>query len=324
MLLSDSKFTGAFGEQKNNSSLRPLATSAFFEGAPILNYLQFYKMIGNADKIRKKATNKGGRTRAINSPFPEPTPVDIEYADMGAFIFGDKIISDKELEVRGQDISSEHVRQVVEFFKSLGRDFQDRFINSTSSATTWKGIRALMPSAQKVVYDASGDGIIPHADSQQNKAKQRRTLEELENLISMVDGGAELLMMDFKTRSRIKSIGRDFISTTTIKDVIGVEHQFDAIFNVPILLGGKNKDGNLVISHDKTYGTGEGSRTGCTDIFALSFGERDKLAAATNVGVRIEGPEKRGIFFETDCNLTFDMQLVNDGAIAQMTGIKIV
>lgn len=314
---------GNYGNQPVDSSVRNLILSEMEASAPILNYAEFYSMAGSADTPRKNADASGGGVRAINSDFSNNFTAP-EFANVALKIFGDKIQTDVEYEARGTDLPSEHLNEIRSFAKNLGKDFQDRFINDIVDSTHFAGIKSLATGSQLLTYDAAGDGVVPFGSTTANIAKQRAFLEQLDELISNVDGGAQVLMMDAKTRNRLRTIGRDFIQVVTVKDALGINQILDSYNGIPIVISGfKKGNSGLVIPHDETVGEGESVRISTTSIYAMRFGEKQDLSLATNVGLRVEGPTREKVFIETYVQLSCGTVLINDKALARLQGIVI-
>ncbi len=291
--------------------------STLMKNAPILQYAEFFKMVGNADNPRMAATAKGGQFRAVNDDYPD-NQVDAAFANIALKIFGDKVQVDQAHERRGQDIASVRLSELDNFSKMMAREFQDAFVNSDSASDSksFDGIKKLVPSGQ--VLTPGADGIeVPLGNDSTSKKKQQVFLEWLFNLIENIDGGAQLLFMDSKTLSRLNSIAREFVRYT--KDTqFGVRI---AYFNeVPIVISGYDKDGNRVIPHDETIG----ANNDATSIYAMRFGERSDLTLATNVGVEVKDLGLVGSHYVHKVEMDVAPGLLYDKALARLKGIRIV
>ncbi len=290
--------------------------SVMTKHAPILMFAEFYQMVGNADKPRKSATATGGKFRALDSDFEDNT-VTPQFADVALKIFGDKVQVDVAHERRGGDIASVRLSELDNFSKNLGKEFQNQLVNGDSSTpTNFDGIEKLVPSGQKITPAANGIEV-PMGNDNTSKKAQQIFLEQLFSLLEKIDGGAQLLLMDSKTLSRLNSIAREFIRYERDKD-FGVRIGY---FNeVPIVLSGYAKDGSLVIGHDETVG----ESNDCTSIYAMRFGERSDLTIATNVGVEVADMGKVGAHYVHNVELDASPGLLNDKALARLEGIRIV
>jgi hypothetical protein len=283
--------------------------------APILLFAEFYGMVGNADNPRKSATASGGKFRALNDNFSD-NKVDPAFADVALKIFGDRVQVDVAHERRGSDTASVRLSELDNFSKNLGKEFQNQLVNGDSTtATNFDGIKKLVPSGQKIT--PATDGIeVPLGNDSTSKKKQQVFLEQLFTLLEKIDGGAQLLLMDSKTLSRLNSIAREFIRYEMTKFGVRIGY-----FNeVPILLSGYSKSGSLVIPHDETVG----ASTDCTSIYGMSFGERSDLTIATSTGVSVTDLGKVGAHYEHDVEMDACPALLNDKSLARLEGIRIV
>lgn len=321
MLLT--QFNGALpGMPAPDQNIRNLVLAALLQACPILNYAQFYRMTGSADTARTKATATGGNVRALNESFTDQT-TEPEFTEVYLRIFGDTIKTDDEFQARGLDLASEHARELESFARAMGRDLFNRLINDTFSATTFAGIKALS-SSTTTTFDASGDGTVPLGNATAEVKQKQKFIEAIDNLLGSVDGGADVVIMDSKTKTRLKAVARDYFGVTTLQDVYGVNQSIESLLDVPIITSGYAKNGTgLVIPHDEVVDMAT-DRTGCTSIYALKFGEKEDFTLATNVGLRVDGPTKVDNFLKTLVQLSIGTMLVNDKALQRLEGIKIV
>lgn len=306
---------------EQDNALRNVILNEMEAAFPLLNIAEFYQHAGSADSPRKNATAVGGTVRAINASYNgvETAPV---YGSTALKIWGDKIKTDIAYQRRGMDIDSEHLRQLKNFARSLGRHLQNAFVNSTLDATNIAGIKALCDATMKVIFDLSGDGTVPIGNTDAIKKQQTMFLEALDVLIDSVVGGAQFLLMDQKTKNRLKTIGMGFVETTTAQNAIGIVQQLETYNGIPIYLAGYTSDeSGLVIPHDETVA--DPARTGCTSIYAGRFGEKEDLTFATNVGIQVIGPKTSDVHVQTQVDFDLDLALLNVKALARIEGIKI-
>lgn len=286
------------------------------EESPILRFAEFYPMVGNADTKRKQSAASGGRFRALDEVFPDNrvTPI---WVTPSLKIFGDKVETDRAHERRGQDIDSVRASDLVRFARTLGKEWQNFFVNGDSAVDVkaFDGVKTRIQPAHKVSVPAAGLAV-EMGNSNTAKTVQQQWMELLEQLISLVDGGPNLLLMDGLTRSRLTTIAREFIRWE--KDAFGTPI---AYYNeIPIVLGGFDKAGNRVIPHNETVG----ASTDCTSIYALRFGEESDLSIATNVGVEVKDMGLVGSHYTYAVELDMDMALLQDKAIAVLPGIRLI
>lgn len=289
--------------------------SRMVQFATILTIAEFYSIIGNADYQRKSSSAKGGAFRALNSDYPD-NQVNPAFANPTLKVFGDKVQVDRAHERRGADIASVRSADLLTFAETLGQEFQDKFINgdTANDVKEFDGLKKIIPAGQKITAAADGLQVLTGNDNAAKKSQQA-FLELLDKLIRAVRGGAQAIMMDSKTWSRLNSIAREFIRWE--KNEFGILIPYFG--NVPILDSGYDKDGNLVIPHTETCGL----NNDCTSIYAVRFGERSNLSCATNVGVEVKDLGLVGVHYTHAVELDCDLALLNDKAIARLEGIRI-
>lgn len=283
--------------------------------AGILEYAEFYRMTGNADHLRKNASASGGRFRALDNDYPENTTAPV-YITPALKILGDKVMVDAAHERRGTDVSSIRAAELLNFASNLGKQFQNYFINgnSGSDANAFDGLKIQVTGSQKITADTNGLSV-DLGNSDTAKKRQQNFLELLDDLISRVDGGAELLMMDAKTLSRLSSIAADMVTVNV--DEFGKPV---SMFNgVPVLSAGFDRNGAKILPHTETVGTG----TTCTSIYAVRFGERSDLTLPSNTGVEVKDLGRQGVHYIHSVEFDTALALANSKAAARLEGIII-
>lgn len=313
------ELSGQVPGAQSDSAVRAVILDEMEAACPILEHAEFYTHTGNADAPIKNATANGGNVRAINSDYADNTTAPV-YGSTALKVFGDKIQTDMAYQRRGIDVAGEHLRQIRSFARSLGRDLTNRFFNDTVAATTFNGLKALVPAGQKVQFDTVNGGDVPLGNATAEKKQQQKFLESLDNLIQLVRGGATVLYMDNKTLTRLRSIARDFVQVTAIQDAIGNPLVLTSYNGIPVRITGyKKDDSTLVIPHNETCGTG----LTCTSVYAVRWTEKNDLTMATNVGLQAINKGVVGPHLTTwvDCDL--DLVLLNDKSVARLEGVII-
>eukprot|EP00825_Cyclidium_porcatum_P011855 TRINITY_DN16131_c0_g1_i1.p2 TRINITY_DN16131_c0_g1~~TRINITY_DN16131_c0_g1_i1.p2 ORF type:complete len:173 (-),score=29.97 TRINITY_DN16131_c0_g1_i1:114-632(-) len=135
-----------------------------------------------------------------------------------------------------------------------------------------------MPAGQ--ILKAAENGLsVTLGNSDAAKNAQQKFLELVQQLLTAVDGGAQVLFADGKTISRLTTIAREFI-TTQVNEFGQPVKYFN---NVPILSAGYDNAGGLVIGHAEACGNANNT----TSIYAVRFGEKADLSIGTNVGAHV-------------------------------------
>lgn len=299
------------------SALTALTIASMESAAPILQYAQFYSMQGNADNLTKPSTMAGGSERDINDDYDGET-TEREGVDLTLRIMGDKVKTDVALSRRGYTIQDERVRQLESFSKGLGRHLTNRIVNGSGNSGQITGLTTLITGAQVKKFVGDNGGQVNLGNSDTAKAQQQAFLEALDELIQGVDGGAEVLVMNYKAIARLKAIAREYVTLQTVES-FGFKTVLDTYNGVPIINAGYAKDGStLIIPSTETLGTASGI---CTSIYALRFGEKENLTYATNKGVQVKDMGVVGVHYTTLVDFDIEQSLVNPKAAARLKGV---
>lgn len=313
------ELSGQVPGAQSDSAVRAVVLDEMYAACPILEHAELYTHAGNADSPLKNATATGGNVRAINSDYADNTTAPV-YGSTALKIFGDKVQTDMAYQRRGIDVAGEHLRQIRSFARGLGRDLTNRFFNDTVAATTFGGLKAIVPAGQKITFNSVDGGSVEIGNTNAIFQMQRKFLEALDNLIGSVRGGATVLYMDNKTLTRLKTIGKDFVQVTSVQDALGQPVVLANYNGIPIRVTGyKKDDSTLVIPHTETCG----ASSTCTSVYAVRWSEKNDLTMATNVGLQVLNKGVIGPHLTTwvDCDL--DLVLLNDKSVARLEGIII-
>lgn len=282
--------------------------------SPILrSHAEFYSMVGNADYKRKAPSASGGQFRAVNSDYPD-NQVDPTFANPTLKILGDQVQVDRAHERRGQDIASVRASQLNNFAKALGKQFNHYFINGDTgvSALQFDGLKVQLTGGQIITPAANGIQVIAGNDNAAVKSQQE-FLEQLDRLIADTD--ADFLLMDADMRSRISNIARSQVTVT--KDEFGKPQ---VVYNeIPLVLAGKDKDGNKILPFTETLGTS----TDCTSIYAVKFGENTDVTLATNIGVEVKDLGLVGVHYTHSVDFDTDLVILDGTKAKRLQGIRI-
>lgn len=298
-----------------NDEVTQLVISKMMERSTVLQYAEFYSMSGNAEYARKAATASGGQFRAIDADYATNN-VSPDYSNPALRILGDQVQVDQAHERRGYDINSVRATELLNFAINLGKQFQCYFFNGDSLSFTnqFDGLKLITPASQVVVAAQNGLSI-DTGNSDAAKGRQQKFLELIDTLIETVDGGAEALFMDSRTLSRLNSIAREYITFQ--------QNQFGQpvrTYNgIPIVPSGYDKNGSRIITHTEVSGTASNT----TSIYAVRFGERADMTIATNIGVDVQDLGIVGPFYTHKVEMDVAPVLLNDKAVARLSGLII-
>lgn len=296
-----------------NDTLTQQVVAQMISRATVLEFAEFYPIIGNADYTRKASSATGGQFRAADSDYSTNTATPA-FANPNLKIFGDKVQVDRAYERRGIDIASVRARELMNFAKNIGKQFQYYFFNGSGSSNQFTGLKATVPSSQKITADTNGIQVTLGNDNT-SKTKQQTFLELIQRLIQSIDGGAQAMFMNPQLLSRLTTIAREFIRWEPNNFGTLVPY-FDG---VPLRSAGYDKDGNLVIPQNETVGTS----TDCTSVYAVRFGEGADLSVATNIGVEVKDLGVVGVHYTHYVEFDAAPVLLNDLAVARLEGIRL-
>lgn len=301
-----------------NPALRNAAMARLRTSCPLLEYLEFYQIQGSSDKPRKPSTAEGGQTRAINSTFAANN-VDPEFGDVSLKIFGDNVQTDRAWERRGTDIDSQRVADLDAFAEKLGWDLMNRLVNDTDGATTWDGLKALVPAGNNIVFDSVNGGEVPLGNASADKKQQQKFFEQFRRVLNYVGPGA-VILWNADAAARIESVFWEFVSKQNVKNAVEEDVEIVRFRGRPVVDAGYQKDGStLVIPNDETAG----SSTDCTSIYIFKPGERRDLAGASNNGLNVTDQGLIGSHYTTVCEVDAGFTLLRDKALYRISGIRL-
>jgi hypothetical protein len=316
------EFDGASGTIEQTPATRQVVMGEILTAAPILNFVEFYPYIGSrTDSITKNAKKitTGVGSRAIGDDFVDDADLSPDFADMRLKVVGGKVKMDKAYErSNAGQAGSEYLRLMKEYARGLGRYIQNLVINgnSTATATDFDGARKLCKAGNIYIFDTENGGYLPLGNATAEKKQQQKFVESMEEIIEYAD----VVVMDIKTRRRLKAIAWDKIERVAYEDVFGRKYNIDYWEDKPIIIAGKAEDDTTrVLPHDETVGTS----TDCTSVIGLKFGEKSNFAFATNVGFQVGTPSSSDNLIKSRIEADMGTVLLNDDAIRILTGVRI-
>ena len=195
----------------------------------------------------------------------------------------------------------------------------DRFINSVDGATTWDGIKQLVPVANKVVFDTANGGAFPLGNATAEKKQQQKLLELIRKVLNYVGPGS-VVVMNADVMARIESTFWEYVTRQDVKSPIEEDVQIVKFRGRPIVDAGYKKDGNtLVMGNDGTVGASDD----CSSILVFKPGEKADLACGSNVGLVVDDLGLQGVHYETQLEADIGMALLRDKALFEIDGIRL-
>jgi hypothetical protein len=291
------------------------------EEAPLLPYIEFYSMVGNADAPRKASSAEGGGYRQLNQDYG-PNEVDPAFGNPQLAILGDKVETDVAHERRGADIPSVRAQDLRAFARYFGKFFHDQIVNGAGqggSPIKLNGIKGLLPmNNDQAIYaeDNSNAHEVSYGNSNSATKSQQQLKVKLNRLIAKVDGGPDVLLLSDALLQFITSIFEAQVETTRT--------EFGTLLTtynrIPMVPAGYAPGGGAVIAQDEN----PGSITSDTQsIYALKFGEKMDLSYATNVGLQVMDKGVVDVHYTYHVDLDMQAALLNDQAVARLAGVAI-
>lgn len=278
---------------------------------PLMQYLEFYTHIGNADTPRSRGTSSGGAFRAKGSDY-SASDVTPQFGATALKIFGDAFTVDQADIRRSIDIDGYISDELAVYAEEQTYNFTEQLVHGAGTGNAFTGIAGLCDSEQKVALATNGD-TVPLGNSDANRTKQQAFFEKLDKAINKTRGGARIIMMNSDLLSRITNIYRE-----AFRWIAGVGENIPTYKGIPVIPMGYDADGNEILPFNET----QGSSTTCSSIYIVSPGQKTKFTIATNTGVNVylsKENEKRRVTVEGD----FDPNKLDAKAISAVTGIKL-
>jgi hypothetical protein len=286
----------------------------FMQSHPLMQFLEFYDMVGDAAYVQRGSDASGGVGRAKGTDFSAGT----ESGDWGTpalKIFGDSKVIDQAEQRRGKNLADFANRMLTSLARYQAWNFAEKFVSGATSTSMWDGIAALCQAGQKVTLAAAGQAI-PAGNSDANRALQQAFFEALDVAISYCLGGPQVILMNSKLVSRITNVYKEAFTVPEDQQQVGVKIPF---YNgIPIVPMGRNASGTEILPWTET----QGASTTCSSIYILSLGEADQVSVGTNTGFNAylsKASEKYRVTFEGD----FVPTLFHNKCISALIGTKL-
>ena len=309
-------------ENSPSDRLTNIALNIILETAPLIGLWQFYQHPGNSDNARKESQASGGQYRAMNDDYPdnEVTP---EYANLILATLGDEVQTDQGYERRGFDLPSVRASDLRTFAKALARFVVNEHINGSGQSGTppkLNGLETLLPmSDSQAIYavDNSTPLTVQDGNSDAVVAAQQKLKRKLKEIIRMVEGGADALLMSNDMHAFLTTVFE--ASTDVRRTEFGVDvTTFD---RVDIYGLGFPTKGIPVIGQDETPGS---ITTDTQSVYAIKYGEKSDFTMATNTGLHVNDRGLVGNHWTYNVDMDAQQGRLNDASVARLAGVELV
>jgi hypothetical protein len=293
---------------QENQAQRNLLVAELRQWCPLLDYMEFYQMVGSSDKPLKESTATGGEHRNVNAPFPDNV-VDPDYADIALKIFGGKIMVDdahvrRHAGDKAMGLASLRLRELKKFGRRVGQNMQYAVVNNTTvgDARRWDGILASLPAGRTASL----------SDTLATDDKVKKLVEKIAYGVSDIPGGAAFILMDAGVRSRLSTLGMGYVQLGM--NELGTQVQ--TIENVPVVMAGYNSAGARVLPW--TSGVGGNA----TKVIIGRSSEQADIAFASNVGLVVKDLGLIDPHWTTKVEFDIDMEILSDESICVIDEIQ--
>ncbi|MEK3776854.1 major capsid protein [Paenibacillus sp. FSL K6-4396] len=259
----------------SQDTLQQGVIETFVQNAPVLQYLPFMEIQGNAYAYNREASLPGVAFRGVNEGYVESTGAVNQLTESLSIMGGDADV-DKFIQRTRSNINDQRAIQTALKTKAAAFKFQDTFFNGdvATDSKSFDGLKKRLTGSQ--VINAATNGL-----NIGDEGNYDLFIEALETLLYQTRGRADALYMDSKTKIRLSTIARKLGFHENSVDAFG--KPVIAFNGVPIFDAGDNAAGGKVIGHNETTGTA----TNTTSIYAVKFGADEYTSGLTNGGVQV-------------------------------------
>lgn len=253
--------------------------------------------------------------RAINTEYT-PGEAKREEKTAKAVIMGGAFQVDRVIQSTSGAID-ELVFQADEKVKAVSNFFTNSVINGTA-ATTFDGLKTLL-TGSSTEYTATADLTTSAAID----SNYQKFLDELDEFISGLDGGADMLIMNRKMLAKIRGIARRAGYFAQSRDEFG--RVVETYNGIELMDAGQYFDGTNSV--DIVADTAAGSGTaGTSDIYAVKFG-LDAFHGISPTGTKVvqtymPNLSEPGAVKKGEVELVAGVALKNTLKAGHMKGIK--
>ncbi len=291
-----------------------VGVEVFLKSHPLMQFLEFFDMIGDASYVQRGSDASGGVGRVKGTDFSASNEVG-DWGTPALKIFGDSKTIDQAEQRRGKNLTDFANRTLRSLARYQAWNFAEKFVSGTSSTSMWDGIATLCQAGQKVTLAAAGQ-VMPPGNSDANRALQQAFFEALDVAISYCLGGPQVILMNSKLVSRITNVYKEAFTVPEDQAQVGVKIPF---YNgIPVIPMGRNSSGIEILPWTET----QGASSTCSSVYIVSLGEADQLSVGTNTGYNAylsKVAEKYRVTFEGD----FVPTLFHNKCISALIGTKL-
>lgn len=280
----------------SNDEVRSGVILTIVKDSPVLQYLPFIELVGNALTYNRENASAGAGWYGVGDTWTEGTPTFTQFTTSLKILGGDADV-DRYLATTRNNVQDLESAVIALKAKAVQQEFEDTFINGDGAGNRFTGVRASVAAGQTLSMGTNGGAL---------------TLSKLDELIDLVrPGRPELLLMSKRSRRNLTALIRAsgaYIETR--QNAFGGLQEFYA--GIPIGVSD-------YISDAETQGTANNAGR----IYALQFGEGAVagLQGPDGLGVEPVGAVETKDAFRFRIKWYVGLAVFSDLSLAQLTGV---
>ncbi len=264
----------------SQDSLSRGVAETFVITSSILDRIPFETIQGNSFAYNEEATLPGVEFRAVNAAYAESTGTIAQTTVSLVILGGDADVDRFIVQTRG-NVNDQRAIQTQMKSKSVAFKFQDTFINGDTAvdANSFDGMKKLLTGTQLINGAANGSNVVGTGTDSDN------FFDLVDQLLSVVPGGADALYMNASILAKIRSAARRK-STMSLSERDQFGRLVDFYAGIPMYDIGSKADGTAIIPQTETQGTS----TFASSIYAVKWSGNEGangVAALNNGGIDV-------------------------------------
>ncbi|WP_027186726.1 major capsid protein [Desulfovibrio cuneatus] len=284
-------------EKLNQTPLQAGVVQVFAETSPVIQYMPFMDVAGNAYSFNREQALPGVSFREINEVFPVTTGA-VQNVTENLKVFGGSAKVDRAL-VRSQgNLNDLRAIQTNMHAKAAALDFTRCFFKgeSATSPKEFDGLQKRLVGAQ--VLDAAG----------------ALTLAKLDELVDAVQGAPSALFMSKTMRRQVNALMRAAgQAVETVSNVFGV--QIPAYAGIPIGVIEEDAAGNEILGFEEVGST--------ASVYAVRFGVSEYCSGLQCGPLEVHDLGLVQSWYQTDIEWLVSFTLFNGKSAARLKGITL-
>ncbi len=250
----------------------------FVQESPILQFLPFLPIAGNAYQYNRELALPSSGTRAVNATWTESTGT-FESKTEALKIYGGEAHVDRFIQQTMPASIGDHLANQTNLkVKSVVGTVHNDLVNGdvAVNVTGVDGIKKRVPTGQITSASTTGTFTV-NTDS----ASRHAFMDFLDQLIASVRGGADALLMNARMKNVVRSVARREGFHAADRNEFG--QVVDFYNGIPLVDVGKKNDGTEIIPDNEPNAAATPVNE-TTSIYAVSF-STDDFCGLTNGGI---------------------------------------